>query len=486
MIEAHLARIDAAADDADGRAARGGPLGRAHGLPVVVKDATAVSRLRAEGAMVLGLSIMNGPDLQDPYAVPAQLDHPDDVDLGSLRVATYLDDGISPPIADVATVVEAAAPAVKEAVHGVESKTPRCVARPWLSPDTSKRPSGAAAAAYAVDGIESRVMRFGLFIPQGWRLDLVDIPTEKHWQVMRDLATYADGGAWDSLWVYDHFHTVPVPTREATHEAWSLMSAYAASTSRIKLGQMCTAMGYRNPVYLAKVAATADIISGGRVQMGIGGGWYEHEWKAYGYGFPSAGVRLGMLDEGVQIMRDAWRKGEVSLDGKHYQVDGAIVEPKPLQESGLPLWIAGGGEKVTLRIAAKYAQYTNFTSEPEGFAHKSQVLADHCRNVGTDYDAIVRSANFNAVVGESEADIADRVARVRARQVTVANEAAVDGMLGTVTSPDSASGTPEQIVEKLKRMRDLGCEYAILNFPEAAYDRSGIELFEREVIPALS
>src|SRR4051812_49804806 len=93
---------------------------------------------------------------------------------------------------------------------------------------------------------------------------------------MRDLATYADGGPWDSLWVYDHFHTVPVPTDEATHEAWSLISAYAASTSRIKLGQMCTAMGYRNPVYLAKVAATADIISGGRVQMGIGGGWYQN------------------------------------------------------------------------------------------------------------------------------------------------------------------------------------------------------------------
>jgi F420-dependent oxidoreductase-like protein len=329
-------------------------------------------------------------------------------------------------------------------------------------------------------------MRFGLFIPQGWRLDLVDIPPDQQWPVMRDLAAYADGGAWDSLWVYDHFHTIPVPTDEATHEAWSLMSAYAASTSRIKLGQMCTAMGYRNPVYLAKVAATADIISGGRVQMGIGGGWYEHEWKAYGYGFPSAGVRLGMLDEGVQIMRDAWRDGRVSFpNGKHYQVKGAIVAPKPLQEGGLPLWIAGGGEKVTLRIAAKYAQYTNFTSEPEGFAHKSQVLADHCRAVGTDYDAIVRSSNFHAVIGDSEADVSERVGRIRAMQVSRANEKAVDNMLATVTSPDSASGTTEQVIEKLKRMRDLGCEYAILYFPEAAYDRSGIERFEREVIPAL-
>ena len=333
-------------------------------------------------------------------------------------------------------------------------------------------------------------MRFGIFIPQGWRLDLVDIPTDKHWAVMRDLATYADDGAWDSLWVYDHFHTVPVPTDEATHEAWSLMSAFAATTSRIKLGQMCTAMGYRNPVYLAKVAATADIISGGRVQMGIGGGWYQHEWKAYGYGFPSAGVRLGMLDEGVRIMRDAWRNGRVSLkDGKYYKADGdaedAIVAPKPLQDGGLPMWIAGGGEKVTLRIAARYAQYTNFTSQPDEFAHKSQVLADHCRDVGTDYDAIVRSANFNAVIGESEADVNERVARLRARQVAKANVAAVDAMLGTITAPESASGTTEQVVEKLKRMRELGCEYAILYFPEAAYDRSGIELFEREVIPAL-
>ncbi|OMC41646.1 LLM class F420-dependent oxidoreductase [Mycobacterium sp. GA-1841] len=329
-------------------------------------------------------------------------------------------------------------------------------------------------------------MRFGLFIPQGWRLDLVDIPTEDHWQVMSDLATHADAGAWDSLWVYDHFHTVPVPTDEATHEAWTLMAAYAATTSRIKLGQMCTAMSYRNPVYLAKVAATTDIISGGRVQMGIGGGWYEHEWRAYGYGFPSAGERLARLDEGVQIMRDAWRDGRATFDGKHYQVDGAIVAPKPLQDNGIPLWIAGGGEKVTLRIAAKYAQYTNFTSEPEGFAHKSEVLAAHCNDVGTDYDAIVRSANFNAVIGDSEADVADRVARLRDRQVPVAGEGAVDAMLANATAPESASGTTEQVIEKLQRMRDLGCEYAILYFPEAAYDRSGIELFEQKVIPALS
>jgi F420-dependent oxidoreductase-like protein len=328
-------------------------------------------------------------------------------------------------------------------------------------------------------------MRFGLFIPQGWRLDLVGIEPGNHWSVMRDLAAYADGSAWDSLWVYDHFHTVPMPTGEATHEAWSLMSAYAATTARIKLGQMCTAMSYRNPVYLAKVAATADIISGGRIQMGIGGGWYEDEWRAYGYGFPSARVRLARLDEGVQIMRGAWRDGEVSFSGKEYQVDGAIVQPKPLQDNGIPLWIAGGGEKVTLRIAAKYAQYTNFTPEPDAFVHKSEVLAQHCRDVGTDFDAIVRSVNVTALLGTSDADVEDRLARIRDRMVGYLPEAVVDAMIAGGGGPDPATGTPEQVIEQMAKIRDLGCEYAICYFPEAAYDRSGIELFEREVIPAL-
>ena len=183
-------------------------------------------------------------------------------------------------------------------------------------------------------------------------------------------------------------------------------------------------------------------------------------------------------------MRDAWRDGKVSFDGKHYQVDGAIVSPKPLQSNGIPLWIAGGGEKVTLRIAAQYAQYTNFTAEPEGFAHKSELLAQHCEKLGTDFDAIVRSANFSAVVGSSEADVKDRLQRVRDRMVNYVPEAVADAMAAGV--PDSATGTPEQVIERLATMRDLGCEYAICYFPEAAYDRSGIELFEREVIPALS
>ncbi|HEX3788529.1 MAG TPA: LLM class F420-dependent oxidoreductase [Pseudonocardiaceae bacterium] len=328
-------------------------------------------------------------------------------------------------------------------------------------------------------------MRFGLFVPQGWRLDLTGIDPADQWEAMLGVARVAENGPFESIWVFDHFHTVPVPTEEATHEAWTLMAALGAATSRVRLGQMCTCMGYRNPAYLAKVAATIDVITGGRVEMGIGAGWYEHEWRAYGYGFPSAGERLGQLDEGVQIMRQLWTEGKATLDGKHYQVDGAISRPLPLQEGGIPLWIAGGGEKKTLRIAAQYAQYTNFDATPEVFARKSEILAGHCKDLGTDYDAIVRSANYNVVIGETEKDVQDRLAWTHAH-LEPHVPAAVLEQSDKNYANGPLVGTPEQLVERLTAARDIGMSYAILNFLDAAYDKSSIELFTREVIPALA
>lgn len=324
-----------------------------------------------------------------------------------------------------------------------------------------------------------------MFLPQGWRFDLVGVDDAEQWPLMRDLARRADAGPWESVWVYDHFHTTPVPSEEATHEAWSLMAALAASTERVRLGQMCTCMAYRPPMYLAKVAATVDHVSGGRLEMGIGAGWYEHEWRAYGYGFPRAGERLAMLDEGVQIMRQAWREGRATFSGKHYEVDGAICRPLPLQEGGVPLWIAGGGEKVTLKIAARYADYTNFDGTPEGFARKSEILAEHCREVGTDVGRITRSANYNVAIGRDEAEVRDRVEQLadRLRRAGV-DEERVQRELGSVCDMP-AYGTPEQIVERLRALEEQGMTYGIFYFPEAAYDTSGIELFEREVAPAL-
>jgi F420-dependent oxidoreductase-like protein len=329
-------------------------------------------------------------------------------------------------------------------------------------------------------------MRFGAFIPQGWRLDLAGIDPAEHWQTMLDAAQRLEAGPWESAWVYDHFHTVPVPTDDATHEAWSLMAALAATTRRVRLGQMCTCMGYRNPAYLAKIAATCDVISGGRVEMGIGGGWYEHEWNAYGYGFPSAGTRLGMLDEGVQIMRQMWTEGSATLDGKHYQVNGAIGRPLPLQTGGIPLWIAGGGEKKTLRIAARYAQYTNFDGTPETFAHKSAVLEQHCRDVGRDFGEITRSANFNVVIGATEQDVKDKLEWISAHYGQYVSDADQVARTDKLFRGGPLVGTPEQIVERLKTAQDLGMTYAIGYFIDAAYDPQSMQLFAEQVIAELA
>ncbi len=302
---------------------------------------------------------------------------------------------------------------------------------------------------------------------------------------MSGLAAHADAGPWESIWVYDHFHTVPVATEEATHEAWALMSAFAATTKRVRLGQMCTCMSYRNPAHLAKIAATVDIISGGRVEMGIGAGWYEHEWLAYGYGFPRAGERLARLDEGVQIMKQAWTTGTATLNGEHYQVDGAIVRPLPLQEGGIPIWVAGGGEKVTLRIAAQYANYTNFAGTAEEFSHKSDVLRGHCETLGTDFEAITRSANYYTIIGSTEAEVAERINAVEARVAPYIGDAKAAEYVAAYRNGVEIAATPEQVIERLTDMRSRGLTYSVHNFPEAAYDRSGIELFEREVVPAL-
>jgi F420-dependent oxidoreductase-like protein len=338
------------------------------------------------------------------------------------------------------------------------------------------------------------IMRFGIFVPQGWRIDLVGIEPDRQWEAMVGLARRIDEGeVFESIWVYDHFHTVPQPSTEATHEAWTLMSAFGATTQRVRLGQMCTCMAYRNPAYLAKVAATVDVISGGRVEMGIGGGWYEHEWRAYGYGFPTAGERLGMLREGVQVFRDLWTTGTATLDGKHYQVNGAICAPRPLQgtsrpgseANGIPIWIAGGGEKVTLRIAAQYADYTNFFDNAEVFTRKSEILAAHCTDLGRDFDTITRSGNFNVVIGETEADVEDRLKfhgeLLRRGGVP---DARVEHHVADLRK-QPAVGTPEQIVGVLKDLQSRGMGYAITYFAEAAFDRSGIELFETTVAPEL-
>src|SRR6478752_10628572 len=184
-------------------------------------------------------------------------------------------------------------------------------------------------------------------------------------------------------------------------------------------------------------------------------------------------------------MHQAWTTGSATLQGKVYQVDGAIVRPLPLQPGGIPFWIAGGGEKVTLRIAAQYADYTNFDGTPDTFRHKSDILAGHCQRLGRDFDAITRSANYNIAIGRDEKEVADRLAQIRDRQTKMVGAERAAAQLASFTGMPGV-GTPEQIVEKLSALKADGLAYAITYFPELAYDTSGLELFEQEVIPALA
>ncbi|GGF33716.1 hypothetical protein GCM10011399_28590 [Subtercola lobariae] len=236
---------------------------------------------------------------------------------------------------------------------------------------------------------------------------------------------------------------------------------------------------------MAKIAATVDHISGGRLEVGVGGGWYETEWRAYGYGFPPIGERLERLREGVEILRRAWTTGAVTLEGKHFQATDAIVQPRPLQPGGPSLWVAGAGPRVTLRIAAEFADFTNFGAEDlDEFLVSSAILRSHCDAIGRDYETITRSAEFSTIIGISRADVDARIARLQQRFEQVLDPGTAARFIRRYLN-SVAVGTPDEVVERLKSREAAGLGYAIHYFPEAAFDRSGIDLFEQEVMPAL-
>lgn len=319
-------------------------------------------------------------------------------------------------------------------------------------------------------------MKFGAFVPQGWRMDLVGVPAEEQWPTMLGVAQKIERLGYDTAWVYDHFHTVPEPTQEATHECWTLMAALAAATDTVRLGQMCTCNSYRLPSYMAKVATTVDVISGGRLEFAIGAGWYEHEYLAYGYEYPRAGIRLAQLDEAVQIIKKMWTEDEPTFEGKHYSVSGAINQPKPIQKPHPPLWIAGGGEKKTLRTVAKYGDYSNFAGTPETFVRKSRILDEHCEAVGRDPSEIGRTVHLLITVVPDEQSFEPTVTRVAAQ--------AGRSMEKYLAGSESIAGTPEQVIEQIGAYKEAGAMHVTGYFYDAVWGDS-IDLFAAEVIPAL-
>src|SRR5487761_854890 len=231
-------------------------------------------------------------------------------------------------------------------------------------------------------------LEYGVFVPQGWRMDLVGIndPVEAY-ETMTRVAQTADELGYDSIWLFDHFHTVPVPTQEVTFECWTSTAALARDTKRVRIGQIVTCNSYRNPALLAKMASTVDALSHGRLDFGIGAGWYEHEYRAYGYDYLDAPTRLRYLREAVQIILKMWSDEEAVFEGKYYQVRGAINQPKGAQKPHIPLLIGGGGEQVTLKLVAQYGDACNVGHQDNaGLVHKFNILKQHCEQVGRDYN----------------------------------------------------------------------------------------------------
>ncbi len=314
-------------------------------------------------------------------------------------------------------------------------------------------------------------MIFGVFTPQGWKLELAGVgDAGAQWEVTLSTALAAERLGLDSVWVYDHVHNVPVPSNESVFECWTTVAALAQATSTIRLGQMVGCAGYRNPALLAKMTATVDVISGGRLDWGIGAGWYDQEYRAYGYDYPSNADRIRMLRETVEIVRLMWSEPEATYEGRHFTVQGAQCDPKPVQDPNPPVWIGGGGEQLTLRVVARHADYSNFGGKPEEWTHKVDVLHRHCAEVGRDPDEITMTWSPEVFIRSTEQEIVD------AGTQSFWGEPFESWRAGNLV------GTPEQVCERLAEYQALGCGGVVLwcsDFPE----HETLELLASEVLP---
>jgi F420-dependent oxidoreductase-like protein len=228
-------------------------------------------------------------------------------------------------------------------------------------------------------------MQVGLMAPQGWKGEYDGWSPADAWTRTVDLARNAEGLGFESLWVFDHFHTVPEPTDEITFESFSVLSALAMATSRVRLGHMVVCTGFRNPALTAKLSSTIDVISGGRFELGIGAGWKEEEWRAYGYGFPTLGERMAALGDHLEVIQAMFRPGRASFEGRFAHVRRAINVPKGLQEPRIPIIVGGNGERVTAGYAIRYGDELNwvFLSADE-CARRLVSVRERCEAEGRD------------------------------------------------------------------------------------------------------
>jgi F420-dependent oxidoreductase-like protein len=241
-------------------------------------------------------------------------------------------------------------------------------------------------------------MKLGVIVPQGWTGEYNGWEPEPAWARTVSVARQADRLGFESIWLFDHFHTVPRPTDEITFESFSSLAALAALTERVRLGHVVICNGFRNPALVAKMAATLDTISRGRFELGIGAGWKREEWLAYGYGFPETAERLAMLHDALEVigrMLEPGRTTHATYDGRHHRVAGARNVPKPIQPNGMPIMVGGNGPNVTWRLAARYADELNVDGlSPDEVREALPTIRARCEEIDRDPDSLAVSVHI--------------------------------------------------------------------------------------------
>jgi F420-dependent oxidoreductase-like protein len=275
---------------------------------------------------------------------------------------------------------------------------------------------------------------------------------------------------YHSVWVADHVIGMYDNPGDPRYECWTTSTALLANTGRIKLGQLVLCNPFRHPPLLAKMAATLDSISGGRLILGLGTGWHEGEFKAYGYPFEGNATRVRRLDEAAEIIRRMWTEEAPSFEGRYYRIEKGWNAPKPAQKHP-PLMIAGGGEQFTLRTVARHADISNFaawTGTPEEFRAKNDALGAHCAKVGRNPKEIRRSWAAYCLIGKNAKEAEAKLKKYAAKQ----------------PKPPPLAGTPEQVTEQIKRYIDAGVNLFIIRFMGADFEKEA-EIFAKKVVPGL-
>jgi F420-dependent oxidoreductase-like protein len=262
--------------------------------------------------------------------------------------------------------------------------------------------------------------------------------TRQPWPDFMEISTHVEATGWDGIWAADHFMPAAPPLDAPTLECWTVLAALASIIPRVRLGSLVVGNTYRHPAVLANIAATLDQVCEGRLVLGLGAGWQVNEHEAYGLNLPSVPERLARLEEACAIVKGLLRQPRTTFEGKFYRVVDAPLEPKPVQEN-LPLLIGGGGERVTLRIAARFADEWNTWGTPEVLSHKASVLDRHCEALGRDPTTITRSA---------QAIVEPQVADVHTRPYPAA--------------PARIGGTTEQLRDEVGRYREAGVNELIV------------------------